>query len=765
MLGIIVSSVIVALVVTASHKFITGDGEVLAKQLATLGAKIIISARNESELERVKKQIAGKHGPEGVEILPLDLSSGEDAIKEVVEKAVSLFGGAGVDYMIHNAAFERPKSTALDVPEASLKATLDVNVMGPISLTRLLLPHMLKRGRGHFVVMSSAAGKVPAPGQAVYSASKFALNGYFHSLRSEKLFYQKGIMVTVVCPGPIETSVAPDTSTSGQKGVKEKRVSSERCAELTLVAASHGLKEAWISHQPVLAVMYLVQYMPSVGFWLMDKVDNHVPENVEETLEPPAKKNKRLRSPVWEHFDKITVNGKQKAECHYCKNLLSGESSHGTRHLHDHLNSCKKRKQPDIQERLLTGNSKSNLSTYVYNEKDGRTSLAKMVILHEYPLSIVEHVGFRNFTKTLQPLFNCPSRNTLKSDILKLYNQQKDQVIKDIETNKSRVTITTDMWTSGNQKKGFMAIIGHYIDNDWTLKSKILRFLYVPCPHTSEVLTNVLMEALMEWNVDTNLSTITLDNCSTNDKLIDMVKDKSQASHLIKDGAHIHMRCCAHILNLIVKVGLNAIKAAIDNVRESVSYWTATPKRVEKFEETCRQLKITYSKTLGLDCQTRWNATFLMLKTALMYKDVFTRLKQRGSHYKTLPSPLEWENARIICKKLEKLRGAKYPVMQAIARDILAIPVSSVASESAFSTSGRLISPHRSRLRPDTIEALMCAQSWLWEIVNKDEGKPFTSDNNATIFDDYDTDGEGEGEGKDQELHLVVLVKGFDEWS
>ncbi|XP_076928337.1 uncharacterized protein LOC143592275 isoform X2 [Bidens hawaiensis] len=295
MLSIISSSVILALIATISYKFLTNDGdftlqakgkvkresfqdkvvwitgasrgigEVLAKQLAALGAKIIISARNEPELERVKKQISGKH----VEILPLDLSSGEDAIRDVVEKAVSLFDGAGIDYMIHNAAFERPKSTVLDVPESSLKATLDVNVMGPISLTRLLLPHMLKRG-GHFVVMSSAAGKTPAPGQAIYSASKFALNGYFHSLRSE--LYQKGIKVTVVCPGPIETSNAPDTSTSSQKGLKEKRVSAERCAELTLVAASHGLKEAWISYQPVLAVMYLVQYVPSVGFWLMDKV-------------------------------------------------------------------------------------------------------------------------------------------------------------------------------------------------------------------------------------------------------------------------------------------------------------------------------------------------------------------------------------------------------------------------------------------------------------------------------------------------------------
>lgn len=60
-----------------------------------------------------------------------------------------------------------------------------------------------------------------------------------------------------------------------------------------------------------------------------------------------------------------------------------------------------------------------------------------------------------------------------------------------------------------------------------------------------------------------------------------------------------------------------------------------------------------------------------------------------------------------------KTNGSKYPTLQRIAKDVLAIPVSTVASESAFSTSGRLISPHRSRLHPKTLEALMCAQSWL----------------------------------------------------
>jgi hypothetical protein len=65
-----------------------------------------------------------------------------------------------------------------------------------------------------------------------------------------------------------------------------------------------------------------------------------------------------------------------------------------------------------------------------------------------------------------------------------------------------------------------------------------------------------------------------------------------------------------------------------------------------------------------------------------------------------------------------KLNGIKYPTLQAIAKDILAIPISTVASESAFSTSGQILSPHRSRLHWTTLEALMCARSWLWSAEN-----------------------------------------------
>ncbi|CAL9185975.1 unnamed protein product [Musa hybrid cultivar] len=247
-----------------------GIGEILANQFTNLGAKVILSARNAVELERVKSEIISKYPASRVEVLPMDLASGEESLKESVYKAESLFSSAGVDYMVHNAAFERPKRKALDETEEGLRATMNINVLGTITLTRLLAPYMLKRGRGHFVVVSSAAGKCPSPGQALYSASKHALNGYFHSLRSE--LCQEGIKVTIVCPGPIETSKTSETSSSGKSRSLEKRVSAERCAELTIVAATHGLKEAWISYQPVLFVMYLVQYMPTIGYWFMDLI-------------------------------------------------------------------------------------------------------------------------------------------------------------------------------------------------------------------------------------------------------------------------------------------------------------------------------------------------------------------------------------------------------------------------------------------------------------------------------------------------------------
>ncbi|XP_028105110.1 zinc finger BED domain-containing protein RICESLEEPER 2-like [Camellia sinensis] len=205
---------------------------------------------------------------------------------------------------------------------------------------------------------------------------------------------------------------------------------------------------------------------------------------------------------------------------------------------------------------------------------------------------------------------------------------------------------TAEIWklseeTASNQKKGFIAVTAHFIDDSWTLQSRILRFIYVPCPHTKEVLCDTLLECMVDWNIDRKISTVTVDNCFTNDVMITMLMDKLSNSSLLLGGTLFHMRCYAHILNLIVKDGLDVIRVGVEKIRESVAYWTATPKRLEKFEETVNQLRIPHTKKLGLDCATRWNSTYLMLQTALLYKDVFSRLKIREPQYKTMPTEQE----------------------------------------------------------------------------------------------------------------------------
>ncbi|CAN0898762.1 Putative AC transposase [Linum grandiflorum] len=274
-----------------------------------------------------------------------------------------------------------------------------------------------------------------------------------------------------------------------------------------------------------------------------------------------------------------------------------------------------------------------------------------MIVMHEYTLEIVDHLYFKILYNGLQPLFKVPSINTTKKNILAMDGIEKKKIQRVIDGNKGRISITTDMWTATNQKRGYMAITCHYIDNHDILRGHLLSFPYAPAPHSSEKLATVLHDCLMSWNVDCKLSTITLDNCSTNDAFIDKIKRKLVLSDLLMNGSLLQMRCSAHVLNLIVKDGLDIIKGGIEKIRDSVPYWTATPKKVEFMEECAKQRNVDIGRKLALDCPTRWNSTFKMLESAFPYKDVFRSMRE--SSYSSLPSSDDWMFASMVCKKLE----------------------------------------------------------------------------------------------------------------
>jgi hypothetical protein len=106
----------------------------------------------------------------------------------------------------------------------------------------------------------------------------------------------------------------------------------------------------------------------------------------------------------------------------------------------------------------------------------------------------------------------------------------------------------------------------------------------VPSPHIAEVIAEELNESLIAWNLDEKVSNLSVDSCSTNYKVIDLLVRKIGKGKLTLKGSTLHMRCCAHILNLIVKDGLDIIQKAIERICDSVAFWTTTPKRVENLK-------------------------------------------------------------------------------------------------------------------------------------------------------------------------------------
>ncbi|KAH7844540.1 hypothetical protein Vadar_029131 [Vaccinium darrowii] len=220
----------------------------------------------------------------------------------------------------------------------------------------------------------------------------------------------------------------------------------------------------------------------------------------------------KLRSHVWQHFSKANVNGVSKAICNYCKKQFASGTNSGTSHLSNHYE--RKHKKGSLRQQVLKNNfNKENpqLTSYTFDHDTAKKELASAIIMHDYPLSIVDHVGFKRYSLSLQSLFKVPCRNTIKGEIFKIYDYEKVKTLSLVESNQSRLAIMTNMWTSSNQKRGFMAITAHFIDDAWTLQSRILRFTYVPCPHTKEVLCDTLLDCLLDWNLDRKISYITVD--------------------------------------------------------------------------------------------------------------------------------------------------------------------------------------------------------------------------------------------------------------
>ncbi|XP_010535246.1 PREDICTED: zinc finger BED domain-containing protein RICESLEEPER 2-like [Tarenaya hassleriana] len=142
----------------------------------------------------------------------------------------------------------------------------------------------------------------------------------------------------------------------------------------------------------------------------------------------------------------------------------------------------------------------------------------------------------------------------------------------------------------------------------------------------------------------------------------------SLQNSLLCEGEFFHIRCCAHILNIIVQAGLKVISDALDKIRESVKYVRASEARMKAFDECVEQVGGNIRASLCMDVATRWNSTHMMLVSALNHRYAFSSLALIDRNYKFCPTNEEWirgEKIRDFLKPFDDITtmisGSKYP--------------------------------------------------------------------------------------------------------
>ncbi|KAL0313153.1 UNVERIFIED_CONTAM: putative AC transposase [Sesamum radiatum] len=315
--------------------------------------------------------------------------------------------------------------------------------------------------------------------------------------------------------------------------------------------------------------------------------------------------------------------------------------------------------------------------------------------------------------------------------------------------------------------------------------SLFYRFAYVPAPHTAEVIADTLVDALM-IGILIKVSTITVDNCTTNDAMINHLLDKLPKHEMPLDGKVTEMfsgtlyptsnfyfpKLCdikvkldewmkspnvlvqdmalrmlgkydkywdvCHILMGVAAVldpryKMNLVEFFFRKIyRESASF------KIDEVRQNCYDLLLDYQSkcctlnesgsSIGGEKNTMSSVVDgdVNVDESLDEFEEFVVSKITSGTNVTVTAELDMYLEESLLPRTRdfdilnwwKTNGVKFPTLQKMARDILAIPVSTVASESAFSSSGKTINSYRNRLSHNTVEALMCSRRWLWNEVN-----------------------------------------------
>jgi short-subunit dehydrogenase len=186
----------------------SGIGEAIAREFARNGSKVVLAARSEGNLSRITSELIASNLQ--AHYVKTDVSIEEDC-KNLVNRTIEKYGT--IDILVNNAGISM-RASFMDVDLSVLHRLMDVNFWGAVYCTKYALTYLVKN-RGSLVGVSSVAGFHGLPGRTGYSASKFAMHGFFETIRIEYL--KKGLHVMIIAPGFTTTEIRKHALTASGK--------------------------------------------------------------------------------------------------------------------------------------------------------------------------------------------------------------------------------------------------------------------------------------------------------------------------------------------------------------------------------------------------------------------------------------------------------------------------------------------------------------------------------------------------------------------
>ena len=247
----------------------SGIGEACAYRYAARKATLILTSSSQQKLEPVAEKCRAL-GAE-VTMLPYDLRQ-LDGIAALVQEAWQRHGG--IDILFCNAGVSQ-RTNIEDTSMEVFHTLMDLNFFAPVEMAKAILPLMLANGGGNIAATTSIAGRFGFPLRCGYSSSKFALYGFFETLQAE--YHDKGIKVTIVCPGRVRTNISLRALDKGGKAHgqmdpgQEGGLPADDAARIIVRAIGRGRREILVGRKELIMVQ-IKRFFPGLCARLARKI-------------------------------------------------------------------------------------------------------------------------------------------------------------------------------------------------------------------------------------------------------------------------------------------------------------------------------------------------------------------------------------------------------------------------------------------------------------------------------------------------------------